>query len=273
MKFTCFLATALLLFQLGQPAIAGESWKSFTSFELGLMFLDPQGMVGSADEQLDKLFAQTDEIMRDMPDGTLSAAKPVSDSVNNMSQQILGVAKGHGDELHPYLKPYQLLDKQPLRYEQIDLPAKIELRSLVARSNALLKRIHRISETVKFSDALLPQLQSDLGKLNPEDAMHKASLGIVAVSLANLNLSASQAASQARSDLEPLQQQVENQLRKTQGQVQANPMSAFGLGEDIQVLSSLTATLGRASGALGDAGKKMPGILSSLQGILGQLKA
>lgn len=267
MKIARLALAALLSTQLCLPLLAGESWQLFSSMELGLAFLDPKGLTESADENLDSLFNLTGDLIG----GNLSAAKPLGDGIQKLREQIIGVARGQSSALHPYLEPYQVLEQTPMRFEQIDLPNKQELRILVISSNEVLKKIYRVSETVKLSEALLPQLQTDIGKLNRQDPLQKASLGIVAVSLANLNLGAGQSANELRTQLASLQQQVESKLRSTQSAVASNPMNAMSMGEDIQVLTSLTATLARASGALADAGKKLPGVLGSLQGIIGEL--
>ncbi len=266
----------LLLGQLGLsslPALAGESWKPFTAFELGLMFLDPKGLSENADASLENLFAVSGNLMNEAPEGALSAVRPLGESIQGLRNQVMSVAKGQSAAIDPLLKPYQVLDSAGLNYEQIDLPNKPELRSLVERSNEVLKKIYRISGTVKLSEQLLPPLKNDLGKLKGSDPLHKASLGIVAISLANLNVGAGQSAAKLRSELEALQQQVERKLKETQTTVTANPFNAVGLGEDIQVLSSMAGTLTRASGALTDAGAKLPGLLSSLQGVVSALKS
>lgn len=267
---------ALSLFitiQLGLPALAGESWKPFTPFELGLMFLDPKGLTENADANLESLFAVSGSLMNEAPDGALSAVRPLGESILGLRNQVMTVAKGQSAAIDPLLKPYQVLDSAGLNYEQIDLPNKPDLRSLVERSNEVLKNIYRISGTVKLSEQLLPPLKNDLAKLKGSDPLNKASLGIVAISLANLNVGAGQSAAKLRSELENLQQQVERKLKETQSAVTANPFNAVNLGEDIQVLSSMAGTLTRASGALTDAGTKLPGLLGSLQGVVSALKS
>lgn len=272
LKLTKLALPLLLAAQLSLPVLAGESWKPFTAFELGLMFLDPQGLTEDADVSLDKLFGVSGDLLSDVPDGALSAAKPLGESILGLREQVMGVAKGQSQAINPLLKPYQVLDKAGLNYEQIDLPNKPELRSLVETSNEVLKKIYRISGTVKLSEQLLPPLKTDLGKLKGGDALQKASLGIVTVSLANLNVGAGQSAAQLRTQLESLQQRVERKLKETQSAVTSNPLNAMSMGEDIQVLTSLTGTLTRASGALAEAGTKLPGVLGSLQGLVTALK-
>lgn len=272
LKLTKLALPLLLAAQLSLPVLAGESWKPFTAFELGLMFLDPQGLTEDADVSLDKLFGVSGDLLSDVPDGALSAAKPLGESILGLREQVMGVAKGQSQAITPLLKPYQVLDKAGLNYEQIDLPNKPDLRSLVETSNEVLKKIYRISGTVKLSEQLLPTLKNDMGKLKGSDALQKASLGIVTVSLANLNVGAGQSAAQLRTQLESLQQRVERKLKETQSAVTSNPLNAMSMGEDIQVLTSLTGTLTRASGALAEAGTKLPGVLGSLQGLVTALK-
>ncbi|HEY9839031.1 MAG TPA: hypothetical protein V6D23_01150 [Candidatus Obscuribacterales bacterium] len=272
MKSARLVAALFLAAQLCLPAMAGnESWQQFTSFELGLMFLDPKGLTESADDNLDNLFSASSSIMSGMPAGSQAAAQPLADGIGKVKGQVLGAARGQSSALQPYLQPYQVLGKSPLRYEQISLPGKVDLRRLVEQSNDLLKRTYRVTSTVQVSEQLLPQLKADLAKLEPNNAMQKASLGIVAVSLANLNLSASQAAAKIAPELQEMQQKVERQLKSTQSAVSSNPMNAMSMGEDIQVLTSLTSTLGHASTELLGASKKLPAIAGNLQGIITQL--
>lgn len=269
MKIASLAAAALLLLNLSLPAFAGESMQSFTSVETGLVFLDPQVSLG--DEQLDQLANASGMTLGSQADDPIAAAAgPVTASIAKLSDQVLGVAKGHSDKLVPYLKPYQILDKSPLRYQQIDMPSKSGLRSLVQQSNDVLKKLWRVSETVRVSEALLPTLEKDTGRLNG-DAYQKAALGVVGISLAQLNLSAGQQTSQLSQEIAELQAQAESQLKSTQAAVTSNPMNALSMGEDISVLTSLTGTLSKASGQISDAGKKMPGILKSMQGILDKL--
>lgn len=275
-KSTMKVLSFIVMLQLSfvPASLAGnEVYEAFTSSELGLMFLDPKGTTESADQQLDGLFSNTQYLISDLPLGIDTLAQPLLANVNQLRDQIMGVATGQGNALQPFLKPYQVLEKDPLRYEQIKLPNKYELLLLVEQSNELLKKSWRISETVKLSEMLLPQLEKDLSKLKSSDPYQKSALGIVSVSLVNLNLGASQSAQKIAPQVMDLQERVTKRYQQTQSAIQSNPMNALSMGEDVQVLMSLTSTLSHVSNQLIDSGKKTPAILMNLKNISSQLIA
>lgn len=255
------------------PAQAGSAnVRQFTSLELGLAFLDPQGTTESADNLLDGLFSVSGSLMSNMPSGSQSMTKPLADSIVKIKDQIMSVAKGKSSELQPYLLPYQVLNKSPMNYEELNLPNKQNLRDLVEKSNDLLKQSSRISGTIKLTEELTPQLKTDMGKLDPANALQKSALGIVAVSLANLNLGAAMSVDKLKNDVNELQGEVKYEFDKTKSAISANPMNGLSMGEDLQVLTGLTETLPHASTDLAAASTKLPGIVSNLQGIISELK-
>lgn len=264
------LAAALML-----PVVPAQAAnvKQFSALELGLLFLDPQGLTAAGDKGLDSLFGVSGNLMSEMPSSAQKVAQPLADSIVKVKDQIVGVAKGKSDELAPYLQPYQILDKSPLTYEELDLPSKPELHRLVEQSNDLLKQSSRVSGTIKLSDELLPKLEESLAKLDPGNGTQKAALGIVAVSLANLNLGAAQSVDKLRKDITDLQGRVKGQIDSTRSAMSANPMNAFGMGEDLQVLMGLSDTLPHTSVDLANASTKLPGIIGKLQAIIAKLKA
>lgn len=275
-KFTTTILGLILLLQFtfaSESFAANEVYQAFTPSELGLMFLDPKGTTESADQQLDSLFSSTQYLISDLPLGIDTLAQPLLDNVNQLRDQIMGLAMGQSSSLQPFLKPYQLLEKDPLRYEQIKLPGKYDLQLLVEQSNDILKKSWRVSESIKLSDMLLPRLEKDLSKLKSGDPYQKSALGIISVSLINLNLGASQSAQKISPELMALQERVTQRYQQTQDAIQSNPMNAFGMAEDVQVLMSLSTTLSHVSNQLIDSGKKTPAILSSLKNISSQLIA
>lgn len=267
------LLTSFAAVSPSPPALAGSAnIRQFSSMELGLAFLDPLGTTESADNLLDGLFGVSGSLMSKMPSGSQSMTKPLADSIVNIKDQIMSVAKGKSSELQPYLQPYQVLDKSPINYEELNLPNKLNLRNLVEKSNDLLKQSSRISGTIRLTETLTPQLKSDLGKLNPANAMQKSALGIVAVSLANLNLGAAMSVDKLKNDVTELQGEVKYEFDKTKSAIASNPMNGLSMGEDLQVLTGLTETLPHASTDLAAASTKLPGIVRNLQGIIAELK-
>lgn len=267
------LLASLLLFGsvCSRPAEAANT-RQFSAIELGLAFLDPKGLTDSGDQMLDNLFGTSNTLMSSMPSSARQLASPLGEAITKVKDQIMGAAKGKSNELDPYLKPYQIYGQSPLSYQELDLPGKPALRSLVERSNDLLKQSSRVSGTIRITDELLPKLETSLDKLDPGDAMQKAALGIVAVSLANLNLGAAQSVDRLRQDIGVLQGQVQSEFQHTQAAVSANPMNALSMGEEVQVLSGLTETLPHASKDLADASGKLPGLISRLQALISRLR-
>jgi len=269
------LLAGLLAALLSAPMLPAQAAnvKQFTSLELGLLFLDPQGVSDAGDKGLDSLFGVSGDLMSKMPSGSQKATQPLADSIGKVKDQIVSVAKGKSDELEPYLQPFQILDKSPLTYEEIDVPNKADLHSLAEQSNDVLKQSARISGAIKLSDELLPKLEESVAKLDPGNGTQKAALGIVAVSLANLNLGGAQSIDKLRKDIMDLQGRVKTKIDSTRQDMAANPMNAFGMGEDLNVLMGLSDTLPHASVDLASSSTKLPGIIAKLQGIIAKLKA
>lgn len=274
MKIARIVAGILLMSQLCFPAMALDppSKKAFSSAELGLSFLDdPAKMTAEPDQLLTKVFNDSVKRFVKMKPETQTLAKPLADQISQLKGKLLEACKGKSAEMKPFLAPYQVLAKSPVTYEQLTGPKKSNIGTLVAGGNEVLKHLWRINASIQLSEQLLPKLKEDSSKLKPADALKKASLGVVTVSLANLNLGAFQSVDKINKKVAELNGKIQKETAKLQGEMTKHPEKAMALGEDVQTLTALTSTLGNALAQAGSASPKLPGIGSNLTEVLAKL--
>lgn len=261
------LSLCLLTFSLTACASRQER-QQLESADFGLILLSPDAS-RPLPEEIRGLFTATVGHLDLLPTSIKGWLSPLAPALKNLEDHTLELAQNQPQILEAALSPYRSLGRYPVLFEQVKVPADLELAPVVTESNQQLKQAWRASAAVWLATGLEPLLRREtlrlLGPAPDDPASERAALGAAAVSQlylllqarASLDQNQDQTNSGLLRDLEQSERLVNLRRDVLKARLQAQPGLERILADDIQLLGALQESLRHARSHLGETERRL----------------
>lgn len=240
------MARPLMSLALTLLLIAGcasrQERRQLESAEVGLVLLDREASRPLAAE-LETLFTESEAMLSALPERTRGWLSPLAPAIRQLRARSQAVAASQPEALQQALSPYRTLARYPIVYEQVKVPADVELAPVVTEANRQLLAAWRIDGALWLAGSLEPLLRQESTRLAQRGEIDRIALGIASLAQLYSLLQAHQSAQGLPGDLEQTQRRAELRLNVLQARLRADPRQGRILRDDIQLVSALIESL------------------------------
>jgi len=231
--------------------------QNFSAADFGMGPLAPEAEA-SLTKQSVRLFAL---LQQDLP---ASIQTPLVRSLAEIQGHAESLLPAREAEVNALLAPYRNLTREPVGYYQMPQPANPALQAAAADTNLLLKRYYRMLSGIKLSEALLPQIRTDVSTKTAGQPVQQAATGLAIMTDVHLLLQAQAQLDALRPDMQAAETAAAKALNALREQVKANPTRTNPAVERFTFYSALASNLSTASQNLNKIKAEFPAELADV---------